>query len=147
MLSFDSNILVYAADSLAGERHLQASRLLESAIEVKAGLTEQCILEFLNVSAVKARPSVSTAVSIARELAVNFRILLPSASIVEDVLLLLGKHRLNIWDARILAVCAAHGCEYLLSEDMQDGADYGGVTVLNPFKPVNQALLERLLQT
>jgi predicted nucleic acid-binding protein len=44
-----------------------------------------------------------------------------------------------------LATCAAHGCDYLLSEDLQDGAQYGGVTVINPFNAANAPLIGQLL--
>jgi predicted nucleic acid-binding protein len=50
----------------------------------------------------------------------------------------------GVFDARLLAVCNAHGCTHLLSEDLQDGARYGGVTVVDPFHPANAAAVESL---
>jgi predicted nucleic acid-binding protein len=32
-----------------------------------------------------------------------------------------------------MATAERHGCEILLSEDMQDGSRLGGLTVLDPF--------------
>lgn len=43
-------------------------------------------------------------------------------------------HRLQIWDAIILNAAAESGCAILLSEDMQDGFLWQGVTVVNPLK-------------
>jgi hypothetical protein len=37
------------------------------------------------------------------------------------------------WDAAILEAGKALGCDVVLSEDLADGADYGGVRVENPF--------------
>jgi predicted nucleic acid-binding protein len=71
---------------------------------------------------------------------------MPPQTVIEDAFALLSRHRLSIWDARLLAVCAAHGCDYLLSEDMQDGAQYGGVTVVDPFKAANAAIIEQVLR-
>jgi len=41
--------------------------------------------------------------------------------------------RLNWWDSMIVAAAQMQGCAILLTEDLQDGAVFGGVTVRNPF--------------
>jgi predicted nucleic acid-binding protein len=45
-------------------------------------------------------------------------------------------HRFGIsyWDAAILEAARALGCEIVLSEDLNDGQDYAGVRVENPFR-------------
>lgn len=40
---------------------------------------------------------------------------------------------LSYWDAAILEAARALGCEVVLSEDLNDGQDYAGVRVENPF--------------
>lgn len=44
-----------------------------------------------------------------------------------------SRYRLNWWDCLIVAAAQAQNCLLLLSEDLQDGADYGGVVVRSPF--------------
>ena len=39
-----------------------------------------------------------------------------------------------IWDAMIIEAARGAGCIRVLSEDLQDGRDYGGVVVENPFR-------------
>ncbi len=56
-------------------------------------------------------------------------------------------HRLQIWDAVILSAAASAGCRVLLSEDLQDGFTWNGVTVVNPFAPEPNALLAELLDS
>lgn len=51
-------------------------------------------------------------------------------------------HQVGIWDAVILAAAAAAGCRLLLSEDLQQGFTWGGVTVVNPFAEKKHELLE-----
>lgn len=41
--------------------------------------------------------------------------------------------RLSWWDSMIVAAAQLQGCAILLTEDLQDGAHYGGVTVRSPF--------------
>jgi predicted nucleic acid-binding protein len=40
---------------------------------------------------------------------------------------------LQLVGCALMATVARHGCEILLSEDMQDGSQLGGLTVLDPF--------------
>jgi predicted nucleic acid-binding protein len=44
------------------------------------------------------------------------------------------RFRLSYWDAAIIEACRATGCDQVLSEDLNDGQDYGGVRVINPFR-------------
>jgi predicted nucleic acid-binding protein len=43
------------------------------------------------------------------------------------------RYRLSWWDSLIVAAAQAQHCILLLTEDLQDRAVYGGVTVRNPF--------------
>jgi len=53
-------------------------------------------------------------------------------------------HELATWDAVILAATAEAGCRLLLSEDMQEGFTWSGVTIVNPFAPTPHRLLDDL---
>ena len=54
-------------------------------------------------------------------------------------------HRLSIWDAVILSAAPEAGCRLLLSEDLQEGLTWKGVTVTNPFSAAKNELLAGLL--
>lgn len=43
------------------------------------------------------------------------------------------RYRLNWWDSLVVAAAQEQQCTLLLTEDLQDRAVYGGVTVRNPF--------------
>ena len=58
---------------------------------------------------------------------------------------LAADHDLSIWDAVILAAAADAGCRLLLSEDMQDGFAWRGLTVANPFADRRHPLLTAIL--
>ena len=51
----------------------------------------------------------------------------------------------SIWDAIILCAAAEADCHLLLSEDMQDGFIWRGVTIANPFAKPKHPQLEALL--
>jgi predicted nucleic acid-binding protein len=46
------------------------------------------------------------------------------------------RFQLSYWDAAIIEAGRALGCEVVLSEDLSDGTDYGGVLVQNPFRGI-----------
>lgn len=44
-----------------------------------------------------------------------------------------SRYGLSWWDSLVVAAAQAQGCALLLTEDLQDRAVYGGVTVRSPF--------------
>ena len=43
------------------------------------------------------------------------------------------RYDLSFWDCLIVASARAQACDRLLTEDLQDQQDYGGVLVVDPF--------------
>ena len=56
-----------------------------------------------------------------------------SYGIVEASLAACERHQISYWDAAIIEAARAAGCSEILSEDLADGGDYGGVVVTDPF--------------
>ena len=56
-----------------------------------------------------------------------------TVSIVNAALRSRERFQLSYWDAAIVEAARASGCRLLLSEDLNDGQDYAGVRVRNPF--------------
>ncbi|WP_218188615.1 PIN domain-containing protein [Bordetella ansorpii] len=54
-------------------------------------------------------------------------------------------HDLSIWDAVSLSVSAKAGCRLFLSDKLQDGFTWGGLTVASPFACTRHALLVELM--
>jgi len=59
---------------------------------------------------------------------------------------LASRHQISIWDAVIVATAAEAGCRLILSEDLQDGFTWTGVTITNPFASSRHPLLAAMLQ-
>lgn len=55
-------------------------------------------------------------------------------SILHSALACKDRYQISYWDAAIIEAARAAGCREVLSEDLQDGHDYGGVRVVNPFR-------------
>ncbi|HEX6860666.1 MAG TPA: PIN domain-containing protein [Caulobacteraceae bacterium] len=55
------------------------------------------------------------------------------------------RYNLRIWDALLLASANLAGCGYFLSEDLNDGQQYGVVQAINPFRHAPEDVLGRAL--
>ncbi|MFT3882040.1 MAG: PIN domain-containing protein [Gemmatales bacterium] len=61
-----------------------------------------------------------------------------TAELVREAMSLHQRFQLSYWDSAILVAAKQLGCSTVYSEDLNDGQDYDGVTVINPFS--NQAM-------
>lgn len=52
---------------------------------------------------------------------------------LEDSWTIEDRYGLSFWDALVVAAARSATCEYLLTEDLQDGQELEGLTVLSPF--------------
>jgi predicted nucleic acid-binding protein len=76
----------------------------------------------------------------------TFPLIETSASVLQAAIDLAADHDLVIGDAIILSAAADAGCRLLLSEDLQEGFTWNGVTVTNPFAGQKHRLLTALMQ-
>jgi predicted nucleic acid-binding protein len=70
-----------------------------------------------------------------------------SAAVIVNATDLACDHGLTIWDSVVLAASAEAECRLLLSEDLQEGFTWRGVTVANPFASTLHPILAALLTT
>ena len=86
----------------------------------------------------------------AREALLSWRDAFPVVETSPEVMLaavdLTTDHQLGIWDAVVLSAASQSGCRLLLSEDLQEGFTWAGVTVVNPFSSPQHALLHALVR-
>lgn len=144
-VGIDTNLLVYAEQSDGSEKSRIAAALLRRLEPDEAVIATQALGELFNVLTRKGGWDRARA----RDAVIDWQVFAQVAGTDEqtffDALNLATDHRLQIWDALILAAMAAAGCDLLLSEDMQDGFSWLGLTVANPFAlPPNPRLAELL---
>ncbi len=131
----DTNVLIYAHDLSAGEKHLRAQDLVRRLWQSQEGcLSIQVLQEFyVNVTQKVARPlSRDTASQIIADLSV-WHLHVPHVKDVLDAIRLQGRYDISFWDAMIVASAIQLGCQTIWSEDLNSGQTYDQVTVANPF--------------
>ena len=149
LIGFDSNILAYLAgvDRGAGDAaKIGACRALLGRLSRKATcVTSVQALGELFVVLTRAGASREEARAIILRFREGFTVAGSDEPTLMSALDLAATHRLQLWDSLILSAAADCGCAMLLSEDMQDGFIWRGVTVVNPLQPVVHRRLAELL--
>lgn len=132
--TLDTNVLVYATDSLAGGKRERALSIILRAAERDCPLTLQVLGEFFAAATRKGIVSWGTAEAQVQDWMTMFAIVTADRAALRAALAMSRTRRVGFWDALLLATAREAGCAVLLSEDLQDGASYAGVRVRNPFK-------------
>ena len=146
MVSFDTNVLVYATASISDVRVIRARDLIARAMRAASSvLLLQTPVEFSNVAIRKARIPIKDI----RRTIDAWRAVLPvqaaADSDLSSALEAVRAHRLAFWDAMLWASAQRAGVRHLLTEDLQDGFALQGVMFINPFKPENDQLIDKVL--
>lgn len=131
--TLDTNILVYALDRQAGERHVLACSIIDRAVLLDCWLTLQSISEFYYAVTRKRVVAIEDARDQATDWMDMFHTAAPSIHAVRSALTISASGRASYWDALLVATAAEAGCTAILTEDLADGSSLAGVRVINPF--------------
>ncbi|MFZ0086743.1 MAG: PIN domain-containing protein [Candidatus Acidiferrales bacterium] len=146
-LALDTNILAYAEGVNGVAMKKSALQLLEKLPEGATLLPLQTLGELFSLLVRKAGRSTAQA----RTAILTWRDAFPLIETSSPVMLaatdLATDHQLGIWDAVILSAAAEAGCRLLLSQDLNPGFTWKGVTVANPFAAPQHELLAALLDS
>jgi predicted nucleic acid-binding protein len=130
----DTNVLLYAV-SRDPEEQGKAERARALLDERDLALSVQVLQEFY-VQATRESRADALSHAHALKLVESFRRFQVAALSAELALAAIGTHdrfRISYWDAAIIEAARSLGCDTVLSEDLSDGQDYGGVRIANPF--------------
>ncbi len=129
-LFFDTNILIYAVAS-DGDRSPVALRWLSQG----GCISVQVLNEFTNVARRKLNRPWDDIVIVLDDLRAACS---ECVSITEQThqaaVVLARRHRMNIYDASMIASAIGANCTTLVSEDMQHGQRIGMLTIHDPFR-------------
>jgi predicted nucleic acid-binding protein len=131
----DTNILLYAISRDAAEQD-KAKLANDILAGRELALSVQVLQEFY-VQATRASRPDAISHSQAVRLIESFR-RFPVQDLTTGIMMAALRTRqrfqLSYWDAAIIEASRAMGCAEVLSEDLNDGQDYAGVRVTNPFR-------------
>ncbi len=130
------NITVSVPDDVYRNARVAAAQRDTSVSALVVALSVQVLQEFY-VQATRASRPDAIAHRQAVLLTQSFR-RFPIQDITSEIMMAAldarQRFQLSYWDAAIIEASRAMGCTHVLSEDLSDGHDYGGVRVTNPFR-------------
>lgn len=142
IVSFDSNILIYASDRSQSERHRVATATIAAAIrQGNALIPLQVLGEFYYVRTRKLRRTVAETRGFIEGWRQTAHVEPYGEADIDAAIGCNEAHGLSFWDAMIWAVSERAGATLLVTEDLQPGRRLGRVTFVNPFDPANEKLL------
>lgn len=145
--SLDTNILVYAVDRDAGDRHEQSKDLVGQAAKRDCVLTVQALAEFYHATTRKRLLEPSRAKIFIQDWLNVFSIAAADDTTLVNAMEAVEEHQLSFWDAMIWAVARQANCSIIISEDMQSVQHLGGIEFLDPFASDTADRLTPLLGT
>ena len=144
-IALDTNFLVYSEGGDDDPKRDIALELLREIPRNASVVPLQVLGELYNVLVRKGKWTRDEARATVLGWLDTYTTLPTTAETLAAAADLATEHRLAIWDAVILAAASQAGCRLLLTEDLQDGFRWGGVTVANPFASPCHPLLEAAL--
>lgn len=144
-VAVDTNVLAYAEGINDAAKKDIALDVLQTLLPESTFIPVQALGELFAVLVRKARRSPAAAAAAVQNWGDVFPLIESSADVMLAATSLAQAHALGTWDAIILSAASEARCRLLLSEDLQDGFTWRGVTVVNPFSPARHPLLSALL--
>jgi len=144
-VALDTNVLAYAEGVNGLAMKKAALELVGKLPQSSVILPVQTLGELFQVLVRKAARPPADARAAVLSWCDAFAVVETSAAVMLAAADLAVDHQFGIWDAVVLSAAAEADCRLLLSEDMQHGFIWKGVTVVNPFAKSRHPLLEALL--
>lgn len=138
----DTNVLVYSRDASEPSKQKKAIAWIAHLWREKNGCVSfQVLNEFYITVTKKLQPGIDQ--KNARE---DIRSLLAWHPIPVDDRVIYGawhiqdRYKLSWWDALIVSAAQVSKCRYLLTEDLQENLNMGGIEIINPFNTRPESL-------
>lgn len=144
-MAIDTNVLACAEGVNGASRRNAALDLIERLPPETTFVPVQVMGELFHVLVHKVKWQPEKARKSILDWRDAFGLIETSAAVLFAAAELSSHHDVGIWDAVILSAASAADCRVLLSEDMQAGFTWSGVTIVNPFAETKHPLLLDLL--
>ncbi|MFY9689198.1 MAG: PIN domain-containing protein [Candidatus Acidiferrales bacterium] len=145
-VALDTNILAYAEGVNGAAMKRTALDLIQKLPQSAVLLPVQILGELFSLLVRKAQRTPAEARKAMLSWKDAFSLIETSPEVLIAAADLATDHRLSIWDSVVLSAAAEAGCRFLLSEDLQEGFTWRGVTIANPFSSTRHELLTELLE-
>ena len=135
MTFVDSNVFIYALDKAVSAKRKKARSLVADVFADGSAyrISSQVLAEFSSVAIRKLNMATPVLLALLAEMGKIPHVAIDNA-LVSRAVEIQGIYRIQFYDAQIIAAAERLGCGMIMTEDLNDGQMYCGMTVVNPFK-------------
>lgn len=130
----DSNVLLYRYDELSPVRRDRAKLWLAWLWENQCGAVSWQVLQEFYWNALRKFRVPPEVARHRVKLMAEWQPPEVTVTLIERAWHWTDQTQVPFWDGLIVAAAERTRCKFLLSEDFQEGREFGSVTILNPFK-------------
>lgn len=131
----DTNVIVYAYDKSAGEKHNKAKKILIDLWESGFGVISIQVLKEFYVTVTQKIPNVLKT-EVAEEIISDFlrwEVVVNDGYNILEAISIQRRYRFSFWDSLIIAAAQESGCSLLYTEDLSSGQKIKDLQIKNPF--------------
>jgi predicted nucleic acid-binding protein len=132
----DTNIIIYAYDVSAGDKHAIARKIMVDLWDSGLGVISTQVLQEFFVNVTQKIPKLldkRLTKDILSDL-LKWDVVVNDGESILEAVEILFKYGYSFWDSLIIEAAMRSGSEVLLSEDLTHGQIINGLTINNPFK-------------
>ncbi|HEY2290050.1 MAG TPA: PIN domain-containing protein [Thermoanaerobaculia bacterium] len=131
----DTNVLVYAEDQDAGNKHTIARNLVADLWRSGEGVLSIQVLQefFVTVTRKIPRPLSQEEALVIVGQYLNWRVVENTGDLLLASIRLASTLKVSFWDALILQAAQVEHCDRIWTEDLNHGQRIGDLMIVNPF--------------
>ncbi len=135
MTFVDSNVFIYAVDKAVSAKQKKARGIVADVFADGSAyrVSSQVLAEFSSVAIRKLGMATPILLALLAEMGKIAHVAIDNA-LVSRAVEIQGIYGIQYYDAQIVAAAERLGCDSILTEDLNDGQMYCGITAVNPFK-------------
>lgn len=132
----DTNIIIYAYDVSAGDKHEIARKIMVDLWDSGLGVISTQVLQefFVNITQKIPKPLDKRLTKDILSDLLKWDVVVNDGESILEAVEILFKYGYSFWDSLIIEAAMRSGSEVLLSEDLTHGQKINGLTINNPFK-------------
>ena len=132
----DTNIIIYAYDVSAGDKHEIARKIMVDLWDSGLGVISTQVLQefFVNITQKIPKPLDKRLTKDILSDLLKWDVVVNDGESILEAVEILFKYGYSFWDSLIIEAAMRSGSEVLLSEDLTHGQIINGLTINNPFK-------------
>ena len=135
MTFVDLNVFIYAVDKAVSAKQKKARGIVADVFADGSAyrVSSQVLAEFSSVAVRKLGMATPILLALLAEMGKIAHVAIDNA-LVSRAVEIQGIYGIQYYDAQIVAAAERLGCSSILTEDLNDGQMYCGITAVNPFK-------------